>query len=44
MAATKLRLIHCGTGVVPPSDFGLEPGDTVSITIDPIGTLTNVVE
>jgi 2-dehydro-3-deoxy-D-arabinonate dehydratase len=33
-----------GTGVVPPSDFGLEPGDAVSITIDPIGTLTNVVE
>ena len=33
-----------GTGVVPPSDFGLEAGDEVSITIEPIGTLTNVVE
>jgi 2-dehydro-3-deoxy-D-arabinonate dehydratase len=32
-----------GTGIVPPDDFTLEPGDTVRITIDPIGTLENVV-
>ena len=32
-----------GTGVVPPDDFTLRSGDTVSITIDPIGTLTNPV-
>jgi 2-dehydro-3-deoxy-D-arabinonate dehydratase len=32
-----------GTGIVPPSDFTLEAGDEVSITIDGIGTLTNPV-
>jgi 2-dehydro-3-deoxy-D-arabinonate dehydratase len=32
-----------GTGVVPPDDFTLETGDEVRITIDPIGTLHNVV-
>jgi 2-dehydro-3-deoxy-D-arabinonate dehydratase len=32
-----------GTGIVPPSDFALHAGDTVSITIDGIGTLTNPV-
>lgn len=32
-----------GTGVVPPSDFSLQPGDEIAITIDPIGTLRNVV-
>ena len=32
-----------GTGVVPPDDFTLRPGDEVLITIDPIGTLRNVV-
>ncbi len=32
-----------GTGIVPPDDFTLLPGDEVSITIDGIGTLTNVV-
>ncbi len=32
-----------GTGIVPPDDFTLAPGDTVRITIDPIGTLENVV-
>lgn len=30
-----------GTGIVPPSDFALRPGDRISITIEPIGTLTN---
>jgi 2-dehydro-3-deoxy-D-arabinonate dehydratase len=33
-----------GTGVVPPNDFTLEPGDEVRITIDGIGTLRNPVE
>ncbi len=32
-----------GTGIVPPDSFTLAPEDRVSITIDPIGTLTNTV-
>ena len=32
-----------GTGIVPPDDFSLRPGDVVRITIDGIGTLTNGV-
>ena len=32
-----------GTGVVPPDDFTLEDGDSVSIEITDIGTLTNPV-
>jgi len=32
-----------GTGIVPPSDFTLEPGDEIAITIEPIGTLVNRV-
>ena len=32
-----------GTGVVPPDEFTLAPGDTVSISIDSIGTLVNTV-
>ena len=32
-----------GTGIVPPDDFALQPGDLVRITIDPIGTLENPV-
>jgi 2-dehydro-3-deoxy-D-arabinonate dehydratase len=32
-----------GTGLVPPDDFTLEPGHTVSITVAEIGTLTNHV-
>ena len=32
-----------GTGVVPPPEFTLLPGDVVSITIDGVGTLTNPV-
>jgi 2-dehydro-3-deoxy-D-arabinonate dehydratase len=32
-----------GTGIVPPSEFTLEDGDLVEITIDGIGTLTNPV-
>jgi 2-dehydro-3-deoxy-D-arabinonate dehydratase len=33
-----------GTGVVPPDDFTLAPGDEVAITIDGIGRLVNRVE
>lgn len=33
-----------GTGIVPPDDFTLQHGDEISITIEPIGTLINVVE
>jgi 2-dehydro-3-deoxy-D-arabinonate dehydratase len=33
-----------GTGIVPPDDFTLQPGDEISITINRIGTLMNVVE
>ncbi len=32
-----------GTGIVPADDFCLQPGDKVSITIDPIGTLVNTM-
>lgn len=32
-----------GTGIVPPSEFSLEAGDTVKIEIDGIGALTNHV-
>jgi 2-dehydro-3-deoxy-D-arabinonate dehydratase len=33
-----------GTGVVPPDSFTLLPGDRVDISIDGIGTLSNIVE
>ena len=36
-------LLMTGTGIVPPDDFSLQPGDEISITIEPIGTLTNTV-
>jgi 2-dehydro-3-deoxy-D-arabinonate dehydratase len=32
-----------GTGIVPPSDFTLEAGDVVGITIEGIGTLGNPI-
>lgn len=32
-----------GTGIVPPDDFTLQSGDRISITIEPIGTLSNTV-
>ena len=32
-----------GTGIVPSSDFTLQPGDTVHITIDGVGTLSNPI-
>jgi 2-dehydro-3-deoxy-D-arabinonate dehydratase len=33
-----------GTGIVPADDFCLQAGDEVHISIDPIGTLINVME
>ena len=36
-------ILLTGTGIVPPDDFTLEPGDRVSIDIDGIGTLINPV-
>jgi len=36
-------LLMTGTGIVPPDSFSLAPGDSVRITIDPIGTLENTV-
>ncbi|QEH33709.1 Ureidoglycolate lyase [Aquisphaera giovannonii] len=30
-----------GTGIVPPDDFSLRPGDVVRITVEGIGTLAN---
>jgi 2-dehydro-3-deoxy-D-arabinonate dehydratase len=33
-----------GTGIVPPDDFCLQTGDEVSIRIDNIGTLTNLMD
>lgn len=34
-------LMMTGTGIVPPDDFSLAPGDEVAITIAPVGTLRN---
>ena len=36
-------LLLTGTGIVPPDDFTLAPGDVVDITITGIGTLSNPV-
>jgi len=36
-------LIMTGTGIVPGSDFTLQSGDEIKISIDHIGTLINVV-
>jgi 2-dehydro-3-deoxy-D-arabinonate dehydratase len=35
--------LFTGTGIVPPDSFTLNIGDEISITIPPIGTLTNIV-
>jgi 2-dehydro-3-deoxy-D-arabinonate dehydratase len=32
-----------GTGIVPPDSFTLDHGDEIRITIEPAGTLSNVV-
>lgn len=36
-------ILLTGTGIVPPSEFTLRPGDVVQITIEGIGTLSNSV-
>ena len=36
-------MLLTGTGVVPPDEFTLAAGDEIAITIEPIGTLVNVV-
>lgn len=36
-------VLMTGTGIVPPDDFTLQPGDIVKITIDAIGTLENPI-
>ncbi|HTR82466.1 MAG TPA: fumarylacetoacetate hydrolase family protein [Bacteroidota bacterium] len=36
-------LLMTGTGIVPPSNVNLQSGDTVRITIEPIGTLENKI-
>ena len=37
-------LIMTGTGIVPGSDFTLQSGDEIKISIDQIGTLINTVQ
>lgn len=37
-------LIMTGTGIVPGSEFTLQSGDVISISIDQIGTLVNTVK
>ncbi len=37
-------LVMTGTGIVPGSEFTLQSGDEISISIDHIGTLTNTVK
>lgn len=37
-------LIMTGTGIVPGSEFTLQSGDIIEISIDHIGTLTNTVQ
>lgn len=36
--------IMTGTGIVPDNDFTLQSGDIIHISIDKIGTLTNIVK
>jgi len=43
-AHPKGCLLMTGTGIVPPDDFTLQPGDVVEISIDGIGTLINTME
>jgi 2-dehydro-3-deoxy-D-arabinonate dehydratase len=37
-------LLMTGTGIVPPNDYTLLPGDIIKIRIEPIGELVNEVE
>jgi len=36
-------LLMTGTGIIPPSDFTLQRGDEIRITVEPIGSLVNTV-
>lgn len=36
-------VLSTGTGIVPPMDAGLRPGDTVEIEIDEVGTLAHPI-
>ncbi len=36
-------ILSTGTGIVPPNEFSLRPGDTVEIEVPGIGTLSNLV-
>ncbi len=36
-------LVMTGTGIVPGNEFTLQQGDEIRITIEPIGTLSNIV-
>ncbi len=36
-------ILLTGTGIVPPDDFTLQPGDEIRIDVPPIGTLINSV-
>jgi len=36
-------LLMTGTGIIPPHDFTHNSGDKIAITIEPIGTLVNIV-
>jgi len=36
-------MLMTGTGIIPPSEFTLQGGDVVSISVEGIGTLTNPV-
>src|SRR5690606_24323850 len=40
---TSGALLMTGTGIVPGNDFTLRSGDSVAITVNGIGTLTNRV-
>ena len=36
-------ILFTGTGIVPPAEFALQPGDEIEIQVPPIGTLRNRV-
>ena len=35
--------VMTGTGIIPPMEFSLKEGDKISISIENIGTLNNIV-
>lgn len=43
MAFPQGSYLMTGTGIIPPSEFTLQKGDVIHISIEPIGTLTNTV-